>query len=138
MKEELTQLSDMFRMRVDIHEKQEEIDEEYDDNMRFDDLDQKIFSFKHKVHNWLKEGEKMRNSNQVSRCSSKSSSKYSSKSNAKSSSSSKSRSSLNAKAMEEKDDGIFLYQEQERSRVSESVPYGGGRIIQSSSKNRNL
>ena len=92
----------MFRMLVDIHEKQEEIDEEYDDNIQFDDLDQKIFFFKHKVHNWLKEGEKIRNSNQVSRCSSKSSSKYSSKSSAKSSSSSKSRSSLKAKQLKRK------------------------------------
>ena len=65
-------------------------------------MDQKIFSFKHKVHNWLKEGEKLRKSDQVSRCSSKSSSKYSSKSSAKSSSLSKSRSSTKAKAIEEK------------------------------------
>ena len=102
VKEELTQLSDMFRMLVDIHEKQEEIDEEYDDNIRFDDLDQKVFFFKYKAHNWLKEGEKIRNSNQVSRCSLKSSSKYSSKSSAKSSSSSKSRSSLKAKQLKRK------------------------------------
>ena len=66
------------------------------------DMDQKIFSFKHKVHNWLKEGEKLRKSDQVSRCSSKSSSKHSSKSSAKSSSSSKSRSSAKTKANEKK------------------------------------
>ena len=65
-------------------------------------MDQKIFSFKHKVHNWLKEGEKLRKSDQVLRCTSKSSSKHSSKSSAKSSSSSKSRSSTKAKAIEEK------------------------------------
>ena len=102
VKEELTQLSDMFRMLVEIHEEQEEIDEEYDDEIWFDDLDQKIFSFKHKVHNWLKKGEKIRKSDQVSRCSSKSSSKCSSKSSAKSISSSKSKSSTKAKAIEEK------------------------------------
>ena len=50
----------------------------------------------------MKEGEKLRKSDQVSRCSSKSSSKYSSKSSAKSSSLSKSRSSTKAKAIEEK------------------------------------
>ena len=102
VKEELAQLNNMFRMLVEIHEEQEEIDEEYDDEIWFDDMDQKIFSFKHKVHNWLKEGEKLRKSDQVSRCSSKSSSKHSSKSSAKSSSSSKSRSSTKAKAIEEK------------------------------------
>ena len=89
-------------MLVEIHEEQEEIDEEYGDEIWFDDIDQKIFSFRHKVHNWLKEGEKLRKSDQVSRCSSKSSSKHSSKSSAKSSSSSKSRSSTKAKAIEEK------------------------------------
>ena len=49
-------------MLVEIHEEQEEIDEEYDDEIWFDDMDQKIFSFKHKAHNWLKEGEKSRKS----------------------------------------------------------------------------
>ena len=48
-KEELAQLNDMFRMLVDIHEEQEEIDAEYDDQIWFDDLDQKVFSFKHEV-----------------------------------------------------------------------------------------
>ena len=102
MKEELAQLNNMFRMLVEIHEEQEEIDEENDDETWFADLDQKIFSFKHKVHNWLKEGEKLRKSDQVSRCSLNSSSKHSSKSIAKSSSSSKSSSSAKAKAIEEK------------------------------------
>ena len=49
MKEELAQLNDMFRMLVDIHEEQEEIDAEYDDEIWFDGLDQKVFSFKHEV-----------------------------------------------------------------------------------------
>ena len=62
VKEELTQLNNMFRMLVEIHEKQEEIDEEYDDEIWFDDMDQKIFYLKHKVDNGLKEGEKSRKS----------------------------------------------------------------------------
>ena len=33
VKEELAQLNDMFRMLVEIHEGQEEIDEEYDDEI---------------------------------------------------------------------------------------------------------
>ena len=49
VKEELAQLNDMFRMLVDIHEEQEEIDAEYDDEIWFDDLDQKVFSFKQEV-----------------------------------------------------------------------------------------
>ena len=49
VKKELAQLNDMCRMLVEIHEEQEEIDEEYDDEMWFDDMDRKI---------WLKEGEK--------------------------------------------------------------------------------
>ena len=54
VKEELAQLNDMFRVLVEIHEDQEKIDEEYDDETWFDDMDQKILYFKHKVHNWLK------------------------------------------------------------------------------------
>ena len=49
VKEELAQLIDMFRMLVEIHEEQEEIDEEYDDEIWFDDMDRKI---------WLNEGKK--------------------------------------------------------------------------------
>ena len=49
VKEELAQLNDMFRMLVDIHQEQEEIDAEYDDEIWFDELDQKVFSFKHEV-----------------------------------------------------------------------------------------
>ena len=145
VKEELAQLIDMFRMLVEIHEEQEEIDKEYDDEIWFDDLDQKILSFKHKVHNWLKEGEKLRKSDQVSRCSLKSSSKYSSKSSAKLSSLSKLRTFENegkSNCRENQScrtyDGSFLYKKKERYRVSDWVPYGGGRISQSSRKSRNL
>ena len=45
VKEELMQLNDMFRMLVEIHEENEEINEEYGDEIWFDDMDQKIFSF---------------------------------------------------------------------------------------------
>ena len=49
VKKELAQLNDMCRMLVEIHEEQEEIDEEYDDEIWIDDMDRKI---------WLKEGKK--------------------------------------------------------------------------------
>ena len=51
VKEDLEQLNNMFKMVVEIHHEQEEIDEQYDDEIWLDDMDQKIFSFKQKVHN---------------------------------------------------------------------------------------
>ena len=51
VKEELAELNDMFKMLVGIHEEFEQIDKEYTDNIWFDDIDQKMLSFKHKVHN---------------------------------------------------------------------------------------
>ena len=141
----LAQFNNMFRILVEIHEEQEEIDEKNDDEIWFGDMNQKIFYIKHKVHNWLKEGEKLRKSDQVSRCSSKSSLKHNSKSSAKSSSSSKSKSSIYKSKGNQREsgscriyDGSFLYQEKKRCRVSDLFPSGGGRISQSSNKSRNL
>ena len=51
VKEDLEQLNNMFKMVVEIHHEQEEIDEQYDDEIWLDDMDQKIFSFKQNVHN---------------------------------------------------------------------------------------
>ena len=65
VKEDLEQLNNMFKMVVEIHHEQEEIDEQYDDQIWLDDMDQKIFSFKQKVHNQLEEGEKSSKSDQV-------------------------------------------------------------------------
>ena len=50
----------MFKMLVDIHKEFELIDKEHTDDISFDDIDQKVFSLKHKLHNWLKEEEKER------------------------------------------------------------------------------
>ena len=88
VKEELAELNDMFKMLVGIHEEFEQIDKEYTDNIWFDDIDQKVFSFKHKVHNWLKEEEKEQRD-------------HSSRSSTRSSPS-KSKSSTREKAVEEK------------------------------------
>ena len=74
VKEELAQLNDMFKMLVDIHEEFEQTDKEYTGDIWFDEIDQKVFSFKHKVHNWLKEGEKEHKRNHSSRSSTRSSS----------------------------------------------------------------
>ena len=58
VKEELQQLNDMFKMLINIHEELENIDDQYTDKLWFEDIDLKLFSFKHKVHNWLREVEK--------------------------------------------------------------------------------
>ena len=50
VKEELAQLNYMLKMLVDIHEEFEQIDKDYTNNIWFDNIDQKVFSFKHKVH----------------------------------------------------------------------------------------
>ena len=89
VKEELAQLNDTFTMLVDIHEEFEKIEKEYTDDIWFDDIDQKLFSFKHKVHNWLKKEDKEHKREHSSRSSTRSSF-------------SKSKSSTREKAVEEK------------------------------------
>ena len=73
VKEELAQLNSMFKMLVDIHEEFEQIEKEYTDDIWFDDIDQKVFSFTHKVHNWLKEEKKEHKRDHSSRSSTRSS-----------------------------------------------------------------
>ena len=67
----------MFKMLVEIHEELETIDNQYKDKLWFEDIDQKVFSFKHKVHNWLRELKKQDESGRLSKSNSKSSSKFS-------------------------------------------------------------
>ena len=67
----------MFKMLVEIHEELETIDNQYTDKLWFEDIDQKVFSFKHKVHNWLRELKKQDESGRLSKSNSKSSSKFS-------------------------------------------------------------
>ena len=50
VKEELQQLNDMLKMVVEIHEELENIDDQYTDELWFEDIDQKLFSFMCKVH----------------------------------------------------------------------------------------
>ena len=80
VKEELQQLNDMFKMLVELW---------------FDDIDQKVFSFKYKVHNWLREVEKQDKSERSFKSSSKSSSKSGSSRSSK-------RSSTKERAVAEK------------------------------------
>ena len=58
MKEELGQYSDIFKLLSTYHEEYCELvdadDQKHQVNW-FDDLDQDVFNFKHKIHNSLKE-----------------------------------------------------------------------------------
>ena len=51
VKEELAQLNDIFKLIEDINQKKIELDDK--------DIDEKMFSFKRKVCNWLNEGDEM-------------------------------------------------------------------------------
>ena len=76
-------------MACSRYEEFEQIDKEYTDNIWFNSIDQKVFSFKHKVHNQLKEEDKEQKRDHSSRSSARSSS-------------SKSKSSTQEKVVEEK------------------------------------
>ena len=73
VKEELGQYSDIFKLLSTYHEEYCELvdagDQKHQVNW-FDDLDQDVFNFKHKIHNWLKESD-----NKSSRLSSRGSSR---------------------------------------------------------------
>ena len=49
VKKELQRLNDMFIMLVEIHEELENIDDQYTEELWFEDIDQKVFSFQHTV-----------------------------------------------------------------------------------------
>ena len=99
VKEELGQYSDIFKLLSTYHEEYCELvdadDQKHQVNW-FDDLDQDVFNFKHKIHNWLKESD-----NKSSRPSSRGSSR-SKKSSGSTTSSGSSKSSTQLKLLEEK------------------------------------
>ena len=74
-----------------------ELDENYTENMWFSDIDDKVFAFKLRVHNWLKEGEKLVKLERKSKSSGSKSSKSSSTSSSRSS-----KLSVREKAIQEK------------------------------------
>ena len=82
VKDELAQLSDTFKLIEDINQEMIELDDNYTEGLWFTDIDEKVFSFKHKVHNWLREGYEMQRKEKKSRssCSRSTSSKSSSRS----------------------------------------------------------
>ena len=89
VKEELQQPNDIFKIIDEINQRMIELDDNYTEDMWFSDIDDKVFAFKHKIYNWLKEGEKLKKLGKKSKSSgkrSKSSRSKSSKSNSTSSS----------------------------------------------------
>ena len=63
-----------------------ELDDNCTKELWFTDINEKVFSFKHKIHNWLREGDKMRRTEKKSRssCSRSTSTKSSRSSSSKS------------------------------------------------------
>ena len=100
VKEELAQLSDIFKLIEDINQEMIELDDNYTEGLWFIDIDEKVFSFKHKVHNWLREGYEMQRIEKKSRSSCSTST--SSKSSFRSSSFKSSKLSTKERAIEEK------------------------------------
>ena len=92
VKEERMQFDGQIEMLIEVHEEMLELQGCSNEAAWFGDIDEKVFAFRHKVNNWLKEAVEVR-SKKSSRSSC--SSKYSS-------TSSKSRSSTKEKAMQEK------------------------------------
>ena len=92
VKEKLQQLNDLFKLIDEINQEMTELDENYTEDMWFSDIDDKVFAFKHRIHNWLKEGEKLLTFEKKSKSSGKSS-KSSGPKSLKSNSTSSSRSS---------------------------------------------
>ena len=99
VKEELAQLNDIFKLIEDINQEMIELDDDYTEELWFTDIDEKVLSFKHKVHNWLREGDEIQRIEKKSRSSSSRST--SSKSSSRSSSSKSSKLSTKERAIEE-------------------------------------
>ena len=91
----------MFKLVTNHHEEYcELLDAENQQQGWFDDLDQDVFNFKHRIHSWLKEA--THRSSKGSRCSSSSKRSNSSRSSASNKSSGSSRSSTKLKLLEER------------------------------------
>ena len=99
VKEELTQLNDIFKLIEDINQEMIELDDNGTE-LWFTGIDEKVFSFKYKVHNWLREGDQIQRieKKSISSCSRSTSSKSSSRS----SSFKSSKLSTKERAIEEK------------------------------------
>ena len=103
VKEQLAQLSDIFKLIEDINQEIIELDDNYTEELWFTDIvyqDKKVFSFKHKIHYWLREGDEMQRIEKKSRSSCSRSISF--KSSSRSTSSKSSTLSTKETAIEEK------------------------------------
>ena len=73
MNEELQQLNDVFKLIDEISKEMTEVDDNYTEDMWFSDIDDKVFAFKYRIHNWLNEGEVLLKLERKSKSSGKSS-----------------------------------------------------------------
>ena len=92
VEQELQQMNDVFKLTDDINQEMIQLDENYTKDMWFNDIADRVFAFKQRIHNWLKEGEMLLKFERKSKSSGKSWKSSLSKSS-KSNSTSSSRSS---------------------------------------------
>ena len=57
VKEELAEVKDMYKLIVEVNDEMTEIDVNYSEELWLAKIDEKVFSFKPKYHNWIREGE---------------------------------------------------------------------------------
>ena len=67
VKKEFAQLSEIFQLIEDINQEMIELDDNYAEELWFTDIDEKVFSFKHKIHNWLRQVDEMQGIEKKSR-----------------------------------------------------------------------
>ena len=108
-------------MFVEIQEVLENIDDQYTDELWSEDIDQKVFSFKHKVHNWLREVEKQDRLGRSSKSSSKSSLKASSSRSSKRSSTKENAFAEKLKVAELMAEASFIQKRREAELQAEAL-----------------
>ena len=132
--EQLNQLDDLFQKIESIQKEMITLDTNYNDDGWFDQLDEKVFSIKYKIHGWLKDVEKESEAittaskrRATSRCSRGTSSKRSSGKTAKSSRSSSGRcnTSIKDQAIIKKMKVAELLAEQKYIERRKAAEYGG-------------
>ena len=96
VKEQMLLFDDVFQMLIEVHQDMVDIRKDAEEEAWFAEIDEQVFTFKHKVNNWMKEVAETRTK------SSSSHSKGSKRSSKSSSSSSRSKSSTKERAMQEK------------------------------------
>ena len=100
----MLQIDDVFKILIEVHREYNSLlplEMQEQDEDWFDDIDEKMMSFKNKIHNWIKDAEHEKKKEQLSSKSRSVTSKHSS-SRKSSSSPFSSRSSKGKRALQEK------------------------------------